>query len=60
MIYLSITELQQKFDQILDRVQSGETFYIKNNNKDFVMIPNDFYQELDELIVIHKDHEEGC
>lgn len=59
MIYLSIAELQKNFDPILERVESGETFYVKNNDKDFVMMPNILYQELDELIRIHKDHEEG-
>lgn len=60
MNYLIITELQKNFDTILDRVESGETFYVKNNNKDFIMMPNNLYQELDELVRIHKDHEEGC
>tara|TARA_R110000868_G_scaffold354636_2_gene615956 strand:- start:542 stop:709 length:168 start_codon:yes stop_codon:yes gene_type:complete len=51
----TVKEFQEKFDEMIDRVESGEHIGITNGKNTAVMIPAD-----DELIRIHTDHEEGC
>lgn len=49
-------EFQEKFDELIERVENGEHIGIMDENgKAAVMIPAD-----DDLIRIHTDHEEGC
>lgn len=62
----TVEEFQEDFDNLLERVQSGESFIIKSEYGSVIMIP---YQEIvkvfedtgvdDELIRLHTDHEEG-
>ena len=56
---LTIEELQKDFDAIIDRVESGESFLIKSKHGDAILIPYNEYKEVDDLIRIHTDHEEG-
>jgi len=56
---LTIEELQKDFDAILSRVESGESFLIKSRYGNVALVPYDEYRELDDLIRIHTDHEEG-
>ena len=62
----TVEEFQADFDALLDRVERGESFVIKNENGNCVMIPyNEVIQVLEEsgvseeIIRIHTDHEEG-
>jgi prevent-host-death family protein len=56
MEVFTVEEFQERFDELVERVQNGETLGIVNENKQAaVMMPVD-----DELIRIHTDHEEGC
>jgi hypothetical protein len=57
---LTIEELQKNFDAILDLVESGESFIIKSEHGDAILTPYNEYKEIDDLIRIHTDHEEGC
>ena len=57
---LTIEELQADFDAIMDRVEGGESFLIKSEHGDAMLIPYGEYKEVDDLIRIHTDHEEGC
>ncbi len=57
---LTIEELQAKFDTIITRVEKGETFLIKSEHGSVMLIPYGEYKEVDDLIRIHTDHEEGC
>ena len=62
----TVEEFQEDFDSLLERVQSGESFIIKSEYGNAIMVP---YQEVvkifedsgvdDELIRLHTDHEEG-
>ena len=51
----TVEEFQEDFDNLLERVENGESFIITSEHGDAMMIPVD-----DELIRIHTDHEEGC
>jgi hypothetical protein len=62
----TIEEFQSNFDALLDRVENGESFVIKSDHGNAVMIPyNEVVQVLEEsgvdqeVIRIHTDHEEG-
>ena len=62
----TIEEFQEDFDNLMNRVENGESFIIKSEHGDAVIVP---YKEVvqvfqesgvsDELIRIHTDHEEG-
>jgi hypothetical protein len=62
----SIEEFQTNFDNLMDRVENGESFIITSEHGNAVMVP---YKEVihilndsgvnDEIIRIHTDHEEG-
>ena len=63
----TIEEFQADFDNLLDRVEGGQSFIITHEGKEVVMMPADNYEyivnntkEYDDLIQIYKDHEEGC
>jgi prevent-host-death family protein len=51
----TVEEFQERFDELMERVENGESLGIVNENgQAAVMMPAD-----DELIRIHTDHEEG-
>ncbi len=62
----TVEEFQADFDNLIERVENGESFIIKDGNRSAVIVP---YNETikyvvesivdDELIHIHTDHEEG-
>ncbi len=58
---LTVQELQENFEYYLDRVKVGESFLIKSKYGEVMLVPyNNGEQEVDDLIRIHTDHEEGC
>jgi hypothetical protein len=64
----TVKEFQNDFDNLMDRVENGESFVIRDGRKSAVIVP---YNETikyaldqkpnvdDEVIRIHTDHEEG-
>lgn len=63
----TIEEFQSDFDSLIDRVENGESFVIKSDHGNAVMIPyNEVVQILEEsgvdkeVMRIYTDHEEGC
>lgn len=60
MTTLTIEELQADFDAIMDRVEAGESFLIKSEHGDAMLIPYGEYKEVDDLVRIHTEHDEGC
>ena len=56
---LTIEELQQDFDDVISRVENGESFLIKSEYGDAMLIPYSHYKECDDLVRIYTDHEEG-
>ncbi len=57
---LTVEELQADFEYYLDRVKVGESFLIKSKYGKVMLVPYSKYEEVDDLIRIHTDHEEGC
>jgi prevent-host-death family protein len=46
MTEITVQELQEYFDEYMDRVRSGETFLITSEEGDVVLMPIDDYEEL--------------
>ena len=57
---LTVEELQSDFNAIIERVENGESFLIKSEYGDAMLIPYSHYKEVDDLVKIYTDHEEGC
>jgi len=58
---ITIEDLQENFDSYLDKVEIGESFLIHSEHGDAMLVPySETIEELDDLIRIHTDHEEGC
>jgi prevent-host-death family protein len=62
----TVEEFQEDFDNLLERVENGESFIITSEGKEVVIMPAKNYkfivdemEEYDDLIRIHTDHEEG-
>ncbi len=63
---LTVEEFQSDFDNLMTRVENGESFIIRDGNNSAVIVP---YNETikyaieptvdDEIIRLHTDHEEG-
>ena len=57
---LTVQQVEENFDEIMSRVEQGESFVITSEFGDAMLIPYKEYKEVDDLIRIHTDHEEGC
>lgn len=63
----TVEEFQSDFDSLLDRVEKGESFLIKSEHGNAVMIPykdvvsicEEANVDFEEIVKIHTDHEEG-
>jgi PHD/YefM family antitoxin component YafN of YafNO toxin-antitoxin module len=63
----TVKEFQADFDNLMDRVESGESFLITSEHGNAVMVPynevvsicQEVNLDIDEIIKIHTDHEEG-
>ena len=63
----TVEEFQADFDNLIERVESGESFIIRDGRKSAVIVP---YNETikfsleqksdDELVRIHTEHCDGC
>jgi hypothetical protein len=63
----TIEEFQSDFDNLMNRVEKGESFIITSDHGNAVMVP---YKEViqvfedcgigEDIVRIHTDHEEGC
>ena len=56
----TVEEFHSNFDNLMDRVENGESFMIGSEHGDVMLVPYNKYRETDDLIRIHTDHEEGC
>lgn len=58
---LTVEQLESNFEDIFSRVEKGEKFIIQSNTGNVMLVPyNQRQEEVDDLIRIHTDHEEGC
>jgi len=64
----TVEEFQADFDNLLEKVENGESFIITDQEKEVVIIPAKDYEYIvdtvdgivdEEVIRIHTDHEEG-
>jgi hypothetical protein len=63
----TIEEFQADFDNLIDKVQNGESFLIKSEHGNAIMVPyNEVIRiceesnvDFEEIVKIHTDHEEG-
>ena len=63
----TIEEFQADFDDLIEKVQNGESFLIKSEHGNAIMVPyNEVIQiceesnvDFEEIVKIHTDHEEG-
>ena len=63
----TIEEFQVNFDNLMDRVERGETLLIKSEHGNVLMVPykevvsicNEANVDFEEIVKIHTDHEEG-
>ena len=61
----TVEEFQKDFDNLLGRVETGESFVITSEGKEVIIMPAEDYNyivygdDMDDLIRIHTDHEEG-
>ena len=63
----TVEEFQADFDNLIQRVESGESFIITDGERNAVIVPYNEtiqfaaeYKVDDDVIRIHTDHEEGC
>jgi prevent-host-death family protein len=56
MIQYTVKEFQENFDELIERVENGESFEISSKYGDAVIIP---YSEFKE-IQCFCDHDDGC
>jgi hypothetical protein len=64
---LTIEEFQADFDNLIEKVQNGESFLIKSEHGNAIMVPyNEVIRiceesnvDFEEIVKIHTDHEEG-
>jgi prevent-host-death family protein len=65
----TVEEFQADFDNLLERVENGESFIVTDEEKEVVIMPANEYEYIvdtvdgivdEEVIRIHTDHEEGC
>ena len=63
----TVEDFQKDFDNLIDRVQNGESFLIKSEYGNAVIVPyNEVVKiceesdvDFDEIVRIHTNHEEG-
>jgi prevent-host-death family protein len=55
----TVEEFQQRFTELMDRVENGESFLISSDYGEAVIIPYQEYEEIEEMVRIYTDHDEG-
>ena len=55
----TVEEFQSDFDNLLDRIEGGESFIITSEHGNAMLVPYAEYKQIDDLIRIHTDHDEG-
>lgn len=55
----TVQQFQENFDKLFQRVENGETFKIRDGNNIVMIIPYQITKDIDEIVRIYTDHEEG-
>jgi prevent-host-death family protein len=64
---LTVEEFQSDFDNLIDRVENGESFIITSEHGTAMIVPyeevvricEETDKDFEEIVKIHTDHEEG-
>lgn len=58
----TVEEFQLHFDELIERVENGESFIIKSDYGEAVMVPcrGSNCEDLDDVIRIHSEHGDAC
>lgn len=57
----TVEQFQTYFDELIERVENGESFIIESEYGNAVLVPcGDNCEELDDIIRIHTEHEDAC
>lgn len=56
----TVEEFQLHFDELLERVENGESFLVKSEYGNAIVIPYDEQRDVDDSIRCFYDHDDGC
>jgi hypothetical protein len=57
----TVEQFQVYFDELIERVENGESFMIESEYGNAILVPcGDNCEELDDIIRIHTEHEDAC
>lgn len=57
----TVEEFQSDFDNIMERVENGESFIITNDDgKECLIIPYKLYKEVEDSVSYLTNHDDGC
>ena len=56
----TLQEFQEDFDNLINRVENGESFMITSEHGNAVMVPYNTYEEAYENIRFFVDHDDAC
>lgn len=63
MVTITLQELEQDFESFIDRAGKGEEFIFEYDGKPMLLLPYKKYEdtltEIDELVKIHREHNDG-
>jgi prevent-host-death family protein len=55
----TVEEFQANFDNLLDRVEAGESFLITSEHGNAVIVPYSGNENVDDLVKIYTEHNEA-
>lgn len=56
---ITLKNLQDNFESIMEEVSNGKYYLINHENQNFVLMPYTKYEEIDDLIRIHTTHSDA-
>tara|TARA_R110000868_G_scaffold208480_3_gene457923 strand:- start:521 stop:721 length:201 start_codon:yes stop_codon:yes gene_type:complete len=57
----TVEEFQLHFDELIERVENGESFVINSQYGDAVIVPcGNNCDDIEDIIRIHTEHGDGC
>ena len=60
MEQFTVEQFQEQFDELIERVDNGESFIITSDSGSVLMVPYDPCQNRDDLIECLCNHNDGC
>ena len=60
MEIFSVEEFQKHFDELMERVENGESFLITSEYGNAIMMPCEEYSEIYDEADVLRNHDDGC